>query len=268
MRRVIPSPAYAALQRVRQRRRIKGRPFPFLVAKPHEGDALNCCIAFNEYGAYCVPVSGLHRPAARHILAGDVWEHRTLAFLASHYTGGDIVHAGTFFGDFLPPLSQLAADGALLWAFEPNPESHRCAGITIELNRLKNVRLTNAGLGDASGSGLLATADFSGMPLGGASRMMPTAQDAWDARGSVGTEVPLVTIDESVPEDRTVSVIQLDVEHYEQRALTGGLRIIRRHRPILIVETVPEEAWLQQHLTPLGYRVVDRFHENVVFACR
>ena len=83
--------------------------------------------ASNEHGRYCVPGSSQGRPVAQAILRSEVWEAETLELLCAADPDGDIVRAGTFFGDFLPALSRSRASGALVWAFEPSAENHECA---------------------------------------------------------------------------------------------------------------------------------------------
>src|ERR1700678_3814062 len=99
---------------------------------------LKCLIAANVHGTYCVPAASRERPAARAILDGRIWEAETLAFLASQCGSGDVVHAGTYFGDFLPALSRAIAEDARVWAFEPSSENFLCAGITLKLNAIGN----------------------------------------------------------------------------------------------------------------------------------
>lgn len=261
----LPRPVRKRLWHAKQHwRRTRGRPFPFAVGEQQSGRALNCCIAFNEYGAYCLPVSGLHRPAAMSILAGDVWEPLTIDMIVSHCKGGDIIHAGTFYGDFLPPLAAAASrTGRKVWAFEPNPESYRCAAITLLLNQIGNVELINAGLGEQSDRRSLVTHEGD-MSLGGTSYIVQDA-DAPENTGRPAVSVQIVAIDDIVPEDRPVSVIQLDVEGYEEWALTGAMRTIRKNRPMLILETVPNDSWMAQNLLPLGYRFVESVSGNKVF---
>ncbi len=50
--------------------------------------ALKCTIAYNQYGAYCVPLSSRHRPAAKAILDRRIWEPGTLKVIAELYRGG------------------------------------------------------------------------------------------------------------------------------------------------------------------------------------
>lgn len=246
------------------RARIRGKPFPFSVSPPQSETALDCVVAYNRYGAYCVPISGLRSFAALHVLAGDVWEAATLDFIAAHNDGGDIVHAGAFFGDFLPALARVTGPGGTVWAFEPHPESYRCAQITIDLNQLTNVELVNAGLGEQPGAAELVTHDRRGSGLGGTSTMFPSDSDALHAEGMRSQEVRIVTIDGTVPEHQRISVIHLDVEGYEERALTGALRTIHRCRPVLLVETPPCNTWVSEHLRPLGYRISDTVLGNTI----
>lgn len=219
---------------------------------------LACRTAYNQWGGYCVPLSASYRPAARKILAAKVWEPDTITFMANNAADGDIIHAGTFFGDFIPALSSAVAAGRRVWAFEPNPDNFRCAEITISLNKADNVVLQHAALGDVIGSLPMEVRDAIGRSLGGASHLVA------DADGPTVTMVPVVTIDSAVPSDRKITVLQLDVEGFEQNALIGALETIRLWRPILILETLPEPGWLSENILSLGYRHDRRLYDNWV----
>jgi FkbM family methyltransferase len=266
LKAILPNRTRAAAWRANRRLKMRGRPFPFLVAHALAGDTLNCCIAFNRYGGYCVPLSGRQRPAVRHVLAGEVWEAASIEFIASRCGRGDIVHAGAYFGDFLPALSRALAEAAQVWAFEPNRESYRCARITIDINRLANVRIMHAAVGETADTLDLVTGE-DGTALGGASHVAPRAVMAPRPSGARTEQTRIVAIDDIVPEARAISVMQLDIEGYEQKALRGALRTIRRCRPILLLETLPEEGWMTRHLVPLGYRQEAMVADNFVLSC-
>lgn len=225
---------------------------------------LQCCIAYNAYGGYCVPLSSRHRPAAQKVLSGKVYEPATIEYISKHSADGDIVHAGTYFGDFLPGLSRTCSEGARIWAFEPNPESYRCACVTILVNSLDNIEITNAGLGATDRRLLLEVADESGRALGGGSRI--TEGQSRAKKNTV--EVDVVTLDDVVPKGRTIDILHLDVEGFEQPALDGGIETIMRCRPILILESTPSKEWVSANILSLGYREVDRVHANTVFAAQ
>lgn len=249
LRKVLPVPIKRRLGRAGDRVRIAKATLRPTSLPPA---VLDCMLARNEYGAYCVPRSSLHRPAAQAILQSRVWEPDTLSLMCS--THGDVVHAGTFFGDFLPALA--SRDG-MVWAFEPNRESYRCARITADLNDLQNITLTHAALSDARGEAALAISDRHGVPSGGASRLISGSPDR--RRHEL---VPLITVDEAVPNDRHVGVLELDVEGHEQQALAGAILTIKRCRPLLILEGLPSQDWLEQHLP--DYRVTNTVHGNKV----
>jgi FkbM family methyltransferase len=217
-------------------------------------------VAKNQHGSYCVPRSARHRPAARAILASRVWEPDTLDLLRGADPDGDVIHAGTFFGDFIPALANSRAHGAVVWAFEPNRESYECARVTITLNGLENVILNHAGLHGKSATGRLATSDSTGRPLGGGSHLIETAEDA---NGASSEAVSLLAIDDVISSDRRVSLIQLDVEGHELEALAGAMATIERCRPLIVVETPPHD-WIAERLVPLGYRVAQAVDANTV----
>lgn len=232
-------------------------------------DGIPVTVASNSYGRYCVPTALRHRPVVRTILAGEVWEPKVLDLLCAYATC-DIVHAGTFFGDFLPALSRSRAAGAKVWAFEPAADNVRCAEVTIALNALTNVVLTPAGLGERREERLLSSRDAAGQSLGGWCTYTTTAAaTTMPTPGSTSELTRLVAIDEVVPPDRPVGVIQLDVEGFEGPALRGALRTIARCRPILVLESPPQgdvlsEDWFQEHVFALGYEKIGYLHENVV----
>ena len=55
-------------------------------------NVLDAVIAYNKYGGYCVPISGLDRPAVQRIVAGEIDDRVTIEFLVDHIDRGDIVH--------------------------------------------------------------------------------------------------------------------------------------------------------------------------------
>lgn len=219
---------------------------------------VDCRIAYNEHGGYCIPLSSFDRPAAQKIFRGKVYEHDTIKYIREVCGEGDIVHAGTFFGDFLPPLSNSSAER--IWAFEPNPVNYRCALATIGINGLSNIELENAALGDDSGTASLAVRNEQGRALGGNSTVTSSETEL----GKATVEIPLARIDDAIPTERKVSVLQLDVEGYEKHVLSGGLETIRRCLPVLILERPPNDTWMKDNILSIGYEYAGKVANNTV----
>ncbi len=252
------------LRRLIPGRRVSGET-GWTPVDPLPDGALSCVVASNEHGTYCVPQASRLRPVAQRILLSRVWEADTLNLLREADPDGDIVHAGTFFGDFLPALARSRAEGACVWAFEPGGENYRCTEITVLLNALENVVLAHAALGSEPGSVLLQTTSNDGVPLGGSSRVV---LDAPRYGAPEREQVEIVRLDEAIASDRQIAVIHLDVEGHERYALTGAMRTIERCRPLIVLETLPRAEWIAQQLAPLGYELDGAVDINSVLRCR
>lgn len=269
IKRLLPDRARPTAKRLSQGLRRRPSSFDLSGWNFDRQTVLRCIVSYNKYGGYCVPERSRHRPAAQKILSNDVYEPRTIEFITSNCGNGDIVHAGTYFGDFLPALSKGCAANSIVWAFEPNSENYRCADITLQINDVKNVVLTNAGVGSKRERLPMKTADRGGCALGGASHIV-----ARDSGALHGTEtIQVVTIDDTIEPNRTVSIIQLDVEGHEKQALIGALETIRRCLPIIILETLPGSTlvtsdWFRENVLSLGYRMANAIQGNTVFTCQ
>lgn len=192
---------------------------------------------------FFVPAYAVHRPASRQLLRGTFYEpatHRLMQRLLPE-RGGDLVHAGTFFGDMLPTFA--AACAGRVYAFEPVLESYILAKLCLIHNEINNVALFNAGLGDALGIVHMSTEGGGGRHRGGSSRIAET--------GQVTT---LFAID-LLPIER-LAVIQLDVEGHELPALQGADQTIARHRPVIMVED--NKRTCAPFLTERGYERAGR----------
>jgi FkbM family methyltransferase len=221
-------------------------------------DQIEAVVAQNKYGAYSVPANLEHGPAIKRITNGQVYEPKTIAFMARNAGQGDIVHAGTYFGDFLPGVSAGLAKDCKIWAFEPNPNSYRNAAETIRLNKLDTVELRNNALSAQNGEILFKTHDDSGRPMGGHSHFV-------EQPGQGVTNVDAVILDDVIPADRKVSILQLDVGGHERAALLGARRIIETWQPILILDGFQGQRWLRHTFEGLEYKRVRKLHGNTVF---
>lgn len=213
----------------------------------------------NEYGSYCVPDGLEGRPASKAVIGGSVYEPKTIKFMCANAADGDIIHAGAFFGDFIPALSKSLMKGKKLWAFEPNPGNYEAAKKTVSLNKLKNVELANAALSNKNIKILFQTKDKSGKSLGGLSHFVEEMAEGVEP-------VQAAMLDYTVPLDRKVSILQLDVEGHEKQALKGAYHIIHRWQPILILEYFSQAKWINRTFRGLDYEHRGKLHGNHVFS--
>ena len=107
------------------------------------------------------------------------------------------------------------------------------------------------------------TKDKKGNALGGSSRILDSAIEG-------SSQVELRAIDQTIPSDRNISILQLDVEGHEEVALKGALNTIKRCKPILILEVIPQstflqEPWFAENILSLGYKEINPLHGNQVF---
>ncbi|AXI44584.1 hypothetical protein C1J03_00195 [Sulfitobacter sp. SK012] len=220
---------------------------------------MNAPLAENKYGVYSLPSKLNHRPAVRLIKQGYVYEPKTIRFMMENAGDGDIIHAGTFFGDFLPGLAGAMSPKGKIWAFEPNPDSFEHAKRTIKLNKLKNVTIQNHALSNTSGELLFRTHDKNGQPMGGHSTVVHEFGDGIQ-------RVSAVSLDDMIPANRKISILQLDVEGHERAALIGAEKIINRCKPILILEDFKRPRFIRLNFGHLGYKLIGKLHGNRIFS--
>lgn len=224
-------------------------------------NVMDVFIANNKYGIYCVPEDCRTRNAVKKIMSGEVYEPDTIQYIREHSKGGDVIHAGTFFGDFLPGISSGIGENAVVWAYEPSRSNFNCAEITLKLNQLQNVRLFNKGLGNEPGKIDFFESDESGNPFGGGSSFAKTHLKPTSS-------VEVVRIDDEIPPERKVSIIQLDVEGFEEHAIKGAYETILRNKPTIILEDnekFVDSDWFQENMIRIGYRFERKLHENTVW---
>lgn len=172
---------------------------------------------------YFVPRFAAHRPAARKIMRGKLYEPQTHSLMARLLAArpGDMIHAGTFFGDMLPSFSR-ACQGTV-HAFEPVLESYVAAKLCVQENALENVVLLNAALGAHTGTARIDTEADTGLHRGGSSRL-----------SNAGQLTSVLSIDSIGIAD--LRVLQLDVEGHELPALEGAAATIARASPVILIE--------------------------------
>jgi FkbM family methyltransferase len=147
---------------------------------------------------------------------GHVLGRHERALLERHIKPGmTVLDVGANLGLYTYTLSRLVGDAGQVCAFEPEPALFQCLERNCAANGLRNVRLFNAAVGDASG-----TATISHSPVNSGDNRV------WGDAAGTGPSVRIVTLDEALGATRP-DFIKMDVQGYELKALRGMTRILR-----------------------------------------
>jgi FkbM family methyltransferase len=206
----------------------------------------------NKYGVYSIPKEIAYTYTAQTILDGDIHEDTTIEYIKS--VGGNIIHAGSGFGDFLPALKNCDK----VWTFEPNKLMYESSLDTIVLNKLDNIEIFQYAIGEYDGQCVLKHIDENGLEMGPRSEI-----------GEVGYGVKMVKLDSIIPKDFKISLIHLDLEGYEFEALKGAKEIIERDKPIIILEIDSRAVIYNDFMLSLNYithkQLIYNSNERMVF---
>jgi FkbM family methyltransferase len=209
-------------------------------------------IAKNQWGKYSIPEEISYTYTAQFILEGGVHEDTTVEYLKS--VGGNIIHAGAGFGDFLPALRNCDK----VFTFEPNKLMYQSCLETISLNSLSNVELFPYAIGKFDGTSKLKHIDEMGQEMGPRSEM-----------SDIGEEVKIVKLDSIIPKDCKISLIHLDLEGFEFDALLGAKEIIERDKPIIVLEIDSRAVTYNSFMESINYfpkkQLIFNSNERMVF---
>jgi FkbM family methyltransferase len=119
-----------------------------------------------------------------------------------------------------------------VYAFEPQPQNFELLEANIRLNRVENVVAVNQACGDQNGEVKMPV--FTEEP----SRMLNMG-DITPNRGFSNNNfrtIPSIRLDYWNNSCNEISLIKLDVQGWELKVLSGATELIKRHKPVLIVE--------------------------------
>ncbi len=235
--------------------------------KPGQPLSFDYRILANEYGFYCFPQQYQHREIFKVVGQGGVYEPATLQFLKRHLGTGDIVTGGAFVGDFFPALFESLSSKAHIHTFEPNPVSFEAAEETIRLNNLKRIKLHQVAVGEQEDQLALRVSRRGAKDIAARAHIVEGA--APDDKHTI--EVPVVQIDSFIPKTRRVSILHLDVEGFEVKALTGAVRVLSDSKPLVVLEDA--KPWKCKHYAQTlndlckgaHYRHVGSMENNSIF---
>lgn len=166
--------------------------------------------------------------------AGDL-----TAIVSDHFAGrgATVIDLGASWGLFTYHLARRVGEGGLVYSYEPHPANS--AVLRKLANSRPNVRFRPVAVSDAAGQAELTVPKQHSRTV--------TAQSSL-AHGFDGVDiqrlyVPTVRLDDEIQAGTRVDFIKIDVEGHEMSVLRGGLAMLRRCLPPVLIEIE------QRHLT-------------------
>ncbi len=163
------------------------------------------------------------------IVAGYAWERHQVEIFEEHVEPGSVaVEVGAHIGSHTVAIARLVGPWGRVYAFEPQRKIHRELYHNLALNGLSNV----VPLRYAIGAGETRIVE-----------MNPATQgnEGGTGVGAGGDRTELRSLD-SFGFER-VSLLKIDVEHYENEVLAGAVETIRRNRPVILIEIMGGEDY-------------------------
>lgn len=156
---------------------------------------------------------------------------------------GDIVwDVGAHIGFFSLLAARLVGPSGRVHAFEPMEANRARLLASLDLNSAKNVTVHDCALSATSGERILYAR--------GASTMWTLVAERGDPEGA---QIRCRTLDEVAASSPAPTLIKIDAEGAEVDVLRGGLELIAKQRPKLLVEFQEEQLLAEGRELLLGY---------------
>lgn len=203
----------------------------------------------------------LSNDLSKQLYVGGCFEPNEFAFLDNILAPGmTFIDAGANDGLFTLFAARRVGPTGQVWAFEPSRREFTRLRRNVQSNVLGNVRTFQLALADTQGQAEMKIADdeHSGQnTLGDFAYQIDLVR-----RERVAT----VRLEDLVRQEylRQIDVIKLDVEGAELSVLTGASEILRKQRPLLLLE-VNENALERQGASSLALVDFLRSHEYEVY---
>lgn len=167
------------------------------------------------------------------------------------------IQAGGNVGVFPARLAHLFSK---VFTFEPDFDNYECMKRNLNRLQLGNVIASMSALGRDNASGKMSR---------------PYPKNCGANVVVTGTDFMISTLDSVFPDTQDVDLLYLDIEGYECKAIDGGMELIDRCKPVIVVENkglIPEfpsgmegSPEFRDWICDLGYEHRARFMRDDVF---
>jgi FkbM family methyltransferase len=161
-----------------------------------------------------------------------------------------MIDVGANIGNHTIYLAKYCATEVL--AFEPFPDTYRIFYNNIIENGLSNAIPFQYGLSNETKEVFMKSVKGN------------AGMNKIDEKGDVWTEVQLL---DDYTFEEPITLIKLDCEGYEEKALLGMIETIKKHKPALFIEcqTIDEDIAISNILIPLGYKQIKKFNATPTY---
>jgi FkbM family methyltransferase len=148
-----------------------------------------------------------------------IWEDRLAyrddpEFMRKYLTRDDVfVDVGANIGYLTIVAAMAVGPKGKVFSFEANPRIFEYLKRNVALNGLSNVTMRNCALGKTNG-----TADLLECPGDDSQSCV--------AHGKGAIAIPMISLDDALPHERTVALLKIDVEGYEKFVLEGARHLL------------------------------------------
>ena len=187
-----------------------------------------------------------------HRTTNNFYEFQMLEFIRDNIPKGVMIDVGANIGNHTIFLAKYCATKVM--AFEPFPDTFKLLDKNITDNGLQfNVIASNYGLSDNYESVFMKSVNGN------------AGMNKVDSEGDA--PVQLIAFDLILDLDRPITLIKLDCEGYEEKALLGMIETVKKYKPALFIEcqTEKELVAISKILIPLGYSNKKRFNHTPTY---
>jgi FkbM family methyltransferase len=171
--------------------------------------------------------------------------------------GSVVIDVGANLGEWTVPFARKVGRAGRVLAIEPAPRVAAALESTLAANGLCQTELVRCAIGDRDGVAEFAVPVVTSVRIDSGMARIGRACAGHDA-----LQVPLRSLDSLAAEHElaALDLIKIDTEAHERRVLDGAAGILRRHRPVLVIETGHEadgdRAAIHDQLVGLRYRML------------
>ena len=187
-----------------------------------------------------------------HKTTNNFYEFQMLEFIRDNIPKGVMIDVGANIGNHTIYLAKYCATKVM--AFEPFPDTFKLLDKNITDNGLQfHVIASNYGLSDNYESVFMKSVNGN------------AGMNKVDSEGDA--PVQLIAFDLIFDLDDSITLIKLDCEGYEEKALLGMIETVKKYKPALFIEcqTEKELVAISKILIPLGYSNKQRFNHTPTY---